>query len=881
MDELDLRATGAFGDGKATHSKCLGRRQTSQFDSLDLALPVRRGIRALGFSSMTPIQKEAIPAILEGGDVCIVSKTGSGKTAAYGIPLVNVLLSHKQTVGVRGVVIAPTRELCLQIATVLRKLAKYTEPALRICLLVGGEALDDQFSALAANPDVIVCTPGRFLHHAKLVDNFASLFKAVEYVCFDECDRMFEMGFLQQVGEILALFPSNRTSGRMIEATQARTFLGYQIILVTATLSESLAHFSSARLQNPVVLHVEREHTLPRELTTQFLYCPTGHKEAALLYLCRDLFPRGWKVLIFVATKHHCEYLGAIFRANEITCSELYGSLDQRQREAAVSALTAGRTNILISTDVAARGIDLPGLDCVVNYHFPCSGKVFVHRAGRSARAQRYGLCISLVEGDELPYCLDIMLHIGVAFHSCTLDDPGLASFVERSNELNKSLMTMECLVGRHATESVMQGLTSLLPSTLLDMIQSDILKRHSLHGVEIQTTIKVAKNAMKQVKSMRPNASASSAARARNLIANNLIHECPICIFSRIGSTDLATIRQQAESEHAMQHLASVLNSYRVATKQLEARVVESGGDAASTAMLKMRRLIEKKRMEKGLVQEELKKNQEEAINSMSSTPKTRYYMTRADLDAYTEAGRAALKTREQHQGVCLRGVSMAEDKGAFLSAQTPVKEGTTPKLGTLESLITDFLPDDKDSLATILRKRHYEKRWNAHRGRYENVELKQMSPTISEERPQKKYSSADRKTFNDSTGQWISQGKVKDSYKRWKIKTNMSIASGGTQEIITDQRAKEILTGQGLGRKRRAVVCSAQARGHLPRKTEASKLDTTIEQTLRSKEEVVRLRTDKKIKQRKEHKRGADHGRGRRDFGPARMRGKRVGRK
>ncbi|TNJ27963.1 ATP-dependent RNA helicase [Giardia muris] len=880
MEDLDYRAVGAFEDGRPTRPKSLGKRSASQFDSLDLAPPVRRGIRALGFSSMTPIQKEAIPAILEGGDVCIVSKTGSGKTAAYGIPLINILLSHKQTVGVRGVVIAPTRELCLQIATVLRKLAKYTDPALRICLLVGGEALDDQFSALAANPDIIVCTPGRFLHHAKLVDNFASLFRTVEYVCFDECDRMFEMGFLQQVGEILALLPSNRTAGRTIEATHSRSFLGYQIILVTATLSESLAHFSSARLQNPVIVHVEREHTLPRELTTQFLYCPTGHKEAALLYLCRDLFPRDWKVLIFVATKHHCDFLGSIFRANEIKCSELYGSLDQKQREAAVASLTAGRTNILISTDVAARGIDLPGLDCVVNYHFPCSGKVFVHRAGRSARAQRYGLCISLIEGDELPYCLDIMLHIGVSFHSCTIDDPGLLSFVEKSKELSKSLMTMECLVGRHATESVMQGLTSLLPSTLLDMIQSDIIKRHNLHGVEIQSSVKVATNAMKQVRSMRPDASSSSAARARNIIANNLIHEYPICIFSRIGSADLSVIRQHAESEHAMQYLASVLNSYRVATTQLEARVVESGGDAASTAMLKMRRLIEKKRMEKSLVQEELKKNQEEIVGA-SSAPKTRYFMTRTDLDAYTEVGKAALRTREQQNSFCVREMGAVEDKGKFLSAQTLTNEGAIAKPGKLESLITDFLPDDKDALNTILRKRHYERRWDARRGRYENVELKQFAPTISDEHLQKRYPSAERKAFNDSTGQWVSQEKVKDSYKRWKIKMNMRIASGGTQETITDKRAKELLMGQGLGRKRGAIIRSAQARGHLPIKTEPSKVNAAIEQTLRSKERIVKVRADKRIRQQKVRERSEAKGRARPEFRAARMRGKRVGRK
>lgn len=867
--ELDDRARGVFGTDETSKARS-SRRPLSQFEKLGkLSPPVLKAIHSLGYSTLTSIQKAAIPVIIDGGDACVVSKTGSGKTAAYSIPLVNLLGCHRATTGIRGLVIAPTRELCVQIGGVIRKLSRFTDPELRVCLLVGGEALEKQFTALTANPDIIVCTPGRILHIHDQVSTFKSQLKSIEYVCFDESDRMFEMNFQQQVNEILDLLPAERTGGHITETRSARDFLGYQIIMVSATMPNNLAVFSKARLQNPTIIAAENDMVLPNELTNQFIYCPINYREAALLYICRELVPKTWRLLVFVATKHHCEYLTSILQANNLRATCIYGSLDQKQRTLALSEFDKGRYSILISTDVAARGIDIPNLNCVINYNFPSSGKNYVHRVGRSARAGSYGLCVSIIEGDELPYCLDVMLHIGIKFHSMRSSDDTVATFLNNCNTLGVDCSTFACLVGKHATHSPFQGLVASIPGHLLDVIYADVLRTLGEYGQDVRTQQKTANNAMKQVNSMRKSASPLSTERAKEIITGNMIYEHPL-----VRKLDVETVGSagKEKQEAALEHLSKVLYSFKLPTHQLELRVMESNGDASSVAMLNMRRIVEKKARERQLVATELQKlGKDNALDNSGASdtdfvglkePLVKYYMTKDDLERYTILGKDALEKRKintTQAGSSSHGDNLyisdiqppkPESKGSFIDAQTAVKGVLVGSKDSIENVIADFIPDDREGLASVLRRKTFERRWNPLRKRYENVEIKAEEPKTISNTGSVGKKKITQKRFNESTGKWIevTPDTKQTLYKKWKQKTSLSVMPGGQQDTVTDMEARELLTGQGLGRRRRMAIERAINSGRLVRKAPASKVDTSIERSMPTRAQVVKERESKK---------------------------------
>lgn len=361
------------------------------FQGLGLSQPTYKAIMRMGYRMPTPIQRKTIPTILEGQDVVAMARTGSGKTAAFLIPLVERLKEHSVAVGVRGVVLSPTRELAMQTAKVQRQLGKYS--GLRCCLLVGGQAMESQFAHLANNPDVIVATPGRLTHH--MLEAELSLSR-VEMLIMDEADRLFELGFAEQLQQVLQATPVSR-----------------QVMLFSATLPSQLVSFSRSGIKNPHFVRLDVETTLSEALDLQFLYVRKGEKLAAAVSVLRRLSKGGKNTIMFVATKHHVEFFGELLRKLGMSAAMVYGSMDQVARQTEVSRFRKGEANILITTDVAARGIDIPMLDHVINFDFPPSSKLFVHRSGRTARAGRSGLAVSLVTMDDLPYTVELMLFLG------------------------------------------------------------------------------------------------------------------------------------------------------------------------------------------------------------------------------------------------------------------------------------------------------------------------------------------------------------------------------------------------------------------------------------------------------------------------------------
>lgn len=355
-----------------------------------------------------------------------MARTGSGKTAAFVIPMIERLKAHSPRVGARAIIMSPSRELALQTLKVVKEFGRGTD--LKTVLLVGGDSLEEQFGLMATNPDIIIATPGRFLH---LKVEMSLDLSSVKYVVFDEADRLFEMGFATQLTEILHALPPSR-----------------QTLLFSATLPSTLVEFARAGLQDPSLVRLDAETKVSPDLESAFFSVKGAEKEGALLHLLQDVIkmpmgaPAGVKeddddeqgsrkrkrgsdrpnpkekptehsTIIFTATKHHVEYLANLLKLAGFAVSYAYGSLDQTARKIQVENFRRGKTNILVVTDVAARGIDIPVLANVINYDFPPQPKVFVHRVGRTARAGQRGWAYGLVRDKDLPYLLDLQLFLG------------------------------------------------------------------------------------------------------------------------------------------------------------------------------------------------------------------------------------------------------------------------------------------------------------------------------------------------------------------------------------------------------------------------------------------------------------------------------------
>ncbi|XP_062942478.1 ATP-dependent RNA helicase DDX54 isoform X1 [Cynocephalus volans] len=367
------------------------KKKSGGFQSMGLSYPVFKGIMKKGYKVPTPIQRKTIPVILDGKDVVAMARTGSGKTACFLLPMFERLKTRSAQTGARALILSPTRELALQTMKFTKELGKFT--GLRTALILGGDKMEDQFAALHENPDIIIATPGRLMHVA--VEMNLKL-QSVEYMVFDEADRLFEMGFAEQLQEIIGRLPG-----------------GHQTVLFSATLPKLLVEFARAGLTEPVLIRLDVDAKLNEQLKTSFFLVREDTKAAVLLHLLRSVVRPQDQTVVFVATKHHAEYLTELLTSQRVSCAHIYSALDQTARKINLAKFTHGKCSALIVTDLAARGLDIPLLDNVINYSFPAKGKLFLHRVGRVARAGRSGTAYSLVAPDEVPYLLDLHLFLG------------------------------------------------------------------------------------------------------------------------------------------------------------------------------------------------------------------------------------------------------------------------------------------------------------------------------------------------------------------------------------------------------------------------------------------------------------------------------------
>ncbi|OII76590.1 DEAD DEAH box helicase family protein [Cryptosporidium andersoni] len=369
------------------------------FHTFGFSSPIIEAIKHIGYSLPTPIQRRCFPAILAGRDVVAMARTGSGKTVAFVLPMLQRLgCKHSTIVGIRGLILSPTRELALQTYKVVRKFAIKTD--IRICTLTGGSSLDRQFENLSGNPDIVIATPGRLYHH--IVEAKLSL-SAICMIVLDEADRLFETGLMPQIDDIMKIIPVSR-----------------QCILVSATMPTGLVSFSRAKLVEPEFIRLDSDHLISDTLKLIFIFTREDDKLATLLYLLRVTIPYNERVMVFCATKHHVEYLAKILTECNINIGSIYGNMDQDARSAQLNSFRRNKTRVMIVTDIAARGLDIPLLENVINFDYPLSAKLFVHRTGRTGRAGKMGKAFSLVTTRDLPYTVDLMLFLGLRASTLT-----------------------------------------------------------------------------------------------------------------------------------------------------------------------------------------------------------------------------------------------------------------------------------------------------------------------------------------------------------------------------------------------------------------------------------------------------------------------------
>jgi ATP-dependent RNA helicase RhlE len=368
------------------------------FSHFKLHPDLLRGLKDLGFSRPTPIQAEAIPPALEGRDLLACAMTGSGKTAAFLLPILHQLMGRPRGT-TRALVITPTRELAAQIAEDLSALAVHTP--LTTAAIYGGVGMGPQEHAFRSGVDVIVGTPGRLLDHFRA--QYAKL-TGVEFLVLDEADRMLDMGFLPDIRRVLRHLPKRR-----------------QTLFFSATMPPPIAELSREMLRTPATINIERR-SLPAVGITHAVYPVPQHLKAILLLaLLKSGEVRD--ALVFTRTKHRADRLARQLDEHRVKVQRIHGNRSQSQRTEALAGFKSGRYQVLVATDIAARGIDVTALGHVINFDVPGQAEDYIHRVGRTARAELTGSAFTLVSPEEEGSVRDIERAIGKRLPRVTLPD--------------------------------------------------------------------------------------------------------------------------------------------------------------------------------------------------------------------------------------------------------------------------------------------------------------------------------------------------------------------------------------------------------------------------------------------------------------------------
>ena len=357
------------------------------FASLQLAAPIQRALTEKAYTQPSPIQARAIPPLLEGRDLIGIAQTGTGKTAAFALPLLHRLAARslpRVPRQPRALILTPTRELAVQIADNIRLYGQYLN--IRHTLVFGGVGEVPQIRSLAAGTDIVVATPGRLLD---LMEQRHLSLERVEIFVLDEADRMLDMGFAPAVKRVLAKLPTRRQS-----------------LLFSATMPESIRSLANSFLLDPVRVEVAPVSSTADKIDQRVCRVARANKHALLVHLLKS--QHEGLTLVFSRTKHGADRLAKHLTRDGLTAEAIHGNKSQNARQRALEGFRAGRSRILVATDIAARGIDVKGISLVVNFDLPNEPEAYVHRIGRTARAGAEGLAISLCDETEVGFLRDI-----------------------------------------------------------------------------------------------------------------------------------------------------------------------------------------------------------------------------------------------------------------------------------------------------------------------------------------------------------------------------------------------------------------------------------------------------------------------------------------
>ena len=355
------------------------------FEQFGFATPILQGINENQYKVPTPVQERAIPPVLKGRDVMVAAQTGTGKTAGFTLPLLQNLLSgQRRTKSPRALIVTPTRELAAQVHASVDTYGKHL--TFKTCVIFGGVNINPQISRLRSGCDILIATPGRLLD---LIQQGELSLSSIEILVLDEADRMLDMGFIRDIQRILKLLPSER-----------------QNLLFSATYSQEIKKLAHNLLDNPEFIEVKSK-TITADRVDQKVYRVDKSRKRELLSFI--IGSENWQqVLVFTRTKHGANRLTKQLITDGLSAAAIHGNKSQNARTSALADFKAGKVRVLVATDIAARGLDIQQLPFVVNYDLPNISEDYVHRIGRTGRANHAGLAISLVCIDELKLLSDI-----------------------------------------------------------------------------------------------------------------------------------------------------------------------------------------------------------------------------------------------------------------------------------------------------------------------------------------------------------------------------------------------------------------------------------------------------------------------------------------
>ena len=383
------------------------------FKQLGLPAPTLRALEEMGFENATEIQAQSIPLIQMGYDVVGRSQTGTGKTAAFGIPAINMIDTTEEKRSVQVLLLCPTRELAVQAADEIKKIAKYTD-GIKVVAVYGGAPMDRQIMQLR-NANIVVGTPGRVMAHMR---RHTLKLNNCKMIILDEADEMLSMGFREDIETILQEVPEER-----------------QTILFSATMPKEIMEIISNYQKEPQIIEINKQQ-VTLDAIGQFYYeVPMGRKNDMLLLLLAEHDPK--RSIIFSNTKAMVDELTTFLNENGFKADGLHGDMKQSQRDSVMGAFKGGRTTILVATDVAARGIDVDDIDCVINYDIPTNNEYYVHRIGRTGRAGKSGAAYTICSGRRQVY---LMQDIAKATKSevIKLEIPTAASILKKQRLLKQ-----------------------------------------------------------------------------------------------------------------------------------------------------------------------------------------------------------------------------------------------------------------------------------------------------------------------------------------------------------------------------------------------------------------------------------------------------------